>query len=731
MLKNTTHHRLFIAPQVPNRIPSRDQRERTLAPATTLRIVLAACFASTALWAQPSAPIPAGTVKFETTTRLVVINVSAKDKNGPLEGLRASDFTVTEDGKPQQIKVFEYQRLEDTVLPPPALKVRATAAAGPTAATEPAPPQRITPAKSGEIRYKDRRLLVLFFDQAGMPVADQLRAQQAAIKFLSNQMSHSDLVAVMTYSTDLTVLQDFTNDRDRLLDLVKGMQIGETGMSNGSTGSDSEGDSGAAYTQDDSEFNIFNTDRKLAALESAVKMLASLPEKKAIVYFASGMTRTGIDNQAQLRATINAAVRSNAAFYPVDARGLVASAPLGDATQASQGGQGMYSGSSQRSAQDSFQGQQETLYTLASDTGGKALLDRNDLSLGIVQAQKDISSYYILGYYSTNPALDGRYRRVKVQVTKNLTAKLDYRTGYFASKEFRQFNSSDRERQLQEALMLGDPVTDLTLALEVNYFRQARDRYFVPISVKIPGSDLDLARKGGAESARLDFIGEVKDAKGAIQANVRDEITVTLKGENAGQLSRRNLEYDTGFTLQPGSYTLKFLARENETGKIGTFETRFVIPDLTREQKHLPISSVVLSYQREDLRAALATAERDKKLLAANPLVRDSQKLVPSVTRVFRKGQDMYVYLEAYQPAATDTEFMLATVTFYRGKSKAFETEPLQIVQGLNPKSKAVPVSLSVPLAKLPPGRYTCQVSVLHPSAQKFAVWRSPIVLLP
>lgn len=391
----------------------------------------------------------------------------------------------------------------------------------------------------------------------------------------------------------------------------------------------------------------------------------------------------------------------------------------------------MYSGRSQRAAQSSFQGQQETLYTLAADTGGKAMLDTNDLSQGIVQAQKAISSYYILGYYSSNTALDGRFRRIKVQVNKNLGAKLDYRSGYFASKEFKQFSSSDRERHLQEALMLGDPVTDLSLALEVNYFRLARDRYFVPISLKIPGSNVELARKGGAESTRLDFIGQVRDAKGMLQGTVRDEITVKLKGESVGQLPKRNLEYDTGFTLQPGAYTLKFLARENETGKMGTFETKFVIPDLTTEQKYLPISSVVLSYQREKLEAAVASAERNKKLIAANPLVQEDQKLIPSVTRVFRTEQEMYVYLEAYQPAAETTQFLVATVSFYRGKVKAFETAPLKIADGLNPKSKAVPVRFSVPLAKLQPGRYTCQVSVLQPGAQKFAVWRSPVVLLP
>ena len=116
-----------------------------------------------------------------------------------------------------------------------------------------------------------------------MPVADQLRAQQAATKFLTTQITASDLVAVMTYQTDLAVLQDFTNDRDRLFQVIKRLNVGDVGMANGNTGDDSEPDTGAAFTQDDSEFNIFNTDRKLAALESAVKMLGGLPEKKALV----------------------------------------------------------------------------------------------------------------------------------------------------------------------------------------------------------------------------------------------------------------------------------------------------------------------------------------------------------------------------------------------------------------------------------------------------------------
>jgi len=681
--------------------------------------------------------VPRGTVTFSTTRQLVVEDVIVKSQNGkPVDNLKASDFLVTEDGKPQQIGVFEFQKLSNEAVPapPPALQQRTevVAAAAPPA-VKPLTAIEIAPEKPGELKYRDKRLMVMFFDMTSMPIQDQMRAQAAALKFLNTQMTASDLMAIMTFASDIKVVEDFTDDRDALTQDIKKLVIGEGQGLDETVSDDSASDTGAAFQQDDTEFNIFNTDRQLSALESAVKMLASLNEKKALVYFASGMTRNGLDNQAQLQATINAAIRSNVSFYPIDARGLVASAPLGDATKSSPGGQAMYSGSSARAVTGNFQGQQETLYTLASDTGGKALLDNNDLSMGIVQAQKDISSYYIIGYYSANEALDGRFRRVKIALrdkdTATRVAKLDYRQGYYASKEFGKLNTTDKERQLAEALMLGDPVTDIDIAVEIDYFRLAHDRYFVPVVAKIPGSELELARHGGAESTRIDFIGQVKDSAGKIVQNVRDTAEVKLKGQTATDLAKHPLEYDTGFTLAPGKYNLKFLARENETGKMGTYEINFVIPDLTADQKLLPISSVILSSQRIALDAAVFSAEKDKKLLAANPLVEAGQKLVPSVTRVFNKNQEMYIYLEAYEPAATATEPIIASVAFYRGKTKAFESAPLEISQGLNEKSKALPVRFSLPLGKLQPGRYTCQVSVLNPTARKFAFWRAPMVL--
>jgi VWFA-related protein len=707
---------------------------------------------------QANAPLQKQAYKFEATTQLVIVNVSVKDKDGkPIEGLKAPDFTVSEDGKPQAIKVFEYQRLADEALPVmetpaiPSLMPKAAPTAADTAALlsvaaptvakklEPPPVQSavqtdIASSKPGEIKYRDRRLMVMYFDFQGMPVDDQIRAQTGALKFLKTNMTTSDLMAIMVYAGQLNVLQDFTNDRDTLNKTINGLVLGEASEMANSTSDDSTEDTGAAYTQDDTEFNIFNTDRQLSSLETAVKKLASLSEKKALVYVSSGIQRSGTDNDAQLRATINAAIKANVNVYTIDARGLVATAPSGNATKGSGGGSGNagnFSGSSMRASSSNLSGSQDTLFALAADTGGKAFQDSNDIALGIQEAQKDISSYYILGYYTSNAALDGKFRKIKVQIGKNLSAKLDYRSGYFASKEFKKFDSSDKERQLEQALSLGDPVTDLTIALETDYFRLMRDLYRVPVTIKIPGSDIELAKKGGAKTTKIDFLAEVRDSKGVLAQTIRDNIEVKLTDETAAELAKRNVAYDTMLALSPGTYTIKFLARENETGKMGTFQTKFTVPDLTTDNKYLPISSVILSNQREDQTKLLANAVRDRRLTSANPLVQNGQKLIPSVTRVFRKEQDMYVFLEAYEPNAKAAQPITASLTFYRGKVKAFESEPVEISEGLNASTGALPVRFAVPLKKFEPGRYTCQVTLLNPSAQRFAFWRAPIVLLP
>ncbi len=672
------------------------------------------------------------TFTLSVKSQLVVESVAVTDRQGrAVNGLSAKDFTLTEDGVPQAIRIADHQVLPTvgTPLPP-----------------QPKESEQITIYKrltrtqiAGEngdsLKYRDHRLISFYFDFTTMQPADQYRALAAAEKFIREQMSPADLISILRYSGGaVDILQDFSGDRNRLLSIIETLVVGEGQGSADSTEDASSADTGAAFGQDDAEFNVFNTDRQLSALETAAKILGQLNEKKVLIYFAGGMRLNGTDNQAQLHATIDEAIRAGVAFWPVDARGLVAEAPLGDATQGAPGNEGMYNGGAANAVQADLQQSQDTIYALAKDTGGNALLDNNDLGLGIRNAQASISDYYILGYYTKNTALDGRFRHIKITVN-NPDWKLEYRLGYYAGKEFNKFNSTDKERQLEDALMLDNPITELTIALELNYFQLNQVEYFVPLTVKIPGRELALAKKGGADHTLIDFVGEIKDAfGGSTVTNVRDSVNIRLSDATAGNLAHRPIEYDAGFTLLPGKYIIKFLARDDETGRIGTYQTVFTVPNLSKEVKRIARSSVVLSSQRVNMNDVLYTVQKGKELtkqMAANPLVVGSEKLIPSVTRVFSRGRSIYVYLQGYEEDSALAEPLVGYVTLYKKGLKQLETKPVKVMPTTRGTLAVVPMSFTINPEQLAEGSYDCQVTMIAPNSGRTQFWRGSISIAP
>src|SRR5208337_3657163 len=209
--------------------------------------------------------------------------VSVKDKNGkPIEGLTAKDFVVTENGQPQTISFCEFHQLDNTPAPAASTVLSlAETKAAPAVTSTP-----IAPEAPGDIRYRDRRLLALYFDMSAMPVPDQLRSLQAADKFLRAQLTAADLVAILEFEGgSVKVLQDFTADRALLRQTIQKLIAGEGEGFQESDEDDMASDTSSAFGQDDSEFNIFNTDRHLSATATAAKMLGNLNEKKALIYF--------------------------------------------------------------------------------------------------------------------------------------------------------------------------------------------------------------------------------------------------------------------------------------------------------------------------------------------------------------------------------------------------------------------------------------------------------------
>ncbi len=230
------------------------------------------------------------------------------------------------------------------------------------------------------------------------------------------------------------------------------------------------------------------------------------------------------------------------------------------------------------------------------------------------------------------------------------------------------------------------------------------------------------------------------DATGQTVSNVRDNVNIKLTDATAADLARRPVEYDAGFTLLPGRYTVKFLARDDETGRIGTYQTTLVIPNLNKETRRIPISSVVLSAQRADTKDALYNASKGKDAArndAANPLVDNGRKLIPSVTRVFSTDRDLYIYLQAYATntlpvAATQPQSppaLVAYVTLYREGQLAFQSPAISAVPTAGTRLGTTPLSFALQLGSLTLGEYQAQVTVLDATGQRATFWQGPLLL--
>src|SRR5665213_2235400 len=347
--------------------------------ATTMRpalaAVLAAMMAGTPMVAQQQGAN--GTFTLKVQSDIVLTNVVVRDKKTGevVKGLKASDFTIQENGKTQKIASFDYQNVDEAAV----LAEKSTVAGKATVAEM---LNRDLGSATPE-QLRDHRLIVMFFDLSSMQPEDIDRAVQAAEDYINKKMQPADLVASVSLDTSLSMDQDFTADKAALLKSVGKYNGTEgTGFANGNEGGSSGGtaDDASSFTADDSEYNSLNTDRELYAIRSIAKSLERVDQRKSLLYFSGGVTRQGIENQASMRAATNEAVKANMAIYSVDSRGLEALSPVGNASTGSLRGTAAYSGGSMQSQLDANFGSQETLATLASDTGGKAFFDSNDFA---------------------------------------------------------------------------------------------------------------------------------------------------------------------------------------------------------------------------------------------------------------------------------------------------------------------------------------------------------------
>lgn len=687
---------------------------RLLTPALLLFSILPLC-AQTQSQSPKAAANPGNNgYVLKVQSDLVLTNVVVRDKHtgAVVHGLTAKDFTVLENGKQQTIQTFDFQSIDQaTPLNEATISGRES---------QLVLGRNPTGVVTGDA-LRNHRLVVMFFDLTSMQPDDLSRSVEAAKNYISRQMSSADVVALVSLGDSLSVDQDFTANKQALLAGVSRYDnTQQAGFQPGATGTTNQTEDASSFTPDESEYNDLNTDHQLYAIAQIAKSLAYINQKKALLYFSGGIQRDGIENEASLRYATNSAVRANLSIYSVDMRGLQAISPLGDAPAGSIRGTSAYNGQAFQNNLDANFNTQEVLSTLAADTGGKFYGDSNDFAPAFQAMERDTAEYYVIGFRSTNPARDGRYRRLQIKVNRQ-DVKLEYRPGYYAPADYQHSNREDRERQLTEQLESDLPATDLPVYMAAYYFQLAPDRYYIPVSLIVPGSQIPFVKGGDRDKATIDIIGEVKDMAGRPEGEARQ--TVKLAIDQQQQVSRKNVQYTTSFTLPPGKYHVKFVLRENMTGHMGSFETDLNVPDLSKAP--MKMSSVLLASQRQP-------APKPK---GANPLVQDGQLWVPNVAHVFRQDGHLYLLYEVYSPDTKSADAkaapprLLTSIEFFSGSTKVFETPLVEATKLTDPARNTIAFQFDVPLKDLKPGQYTCQVNVIDDRAGAFSFPRTGVLV--
>jgi VWFA-related protein len=656
---------------------------------------------------------------FRSGRDVISVDVIVRDKSGAVvRGLTAEDFEIREDGRPQSVVSSTFEEITDR----PLAAVESAALlqgveaklAGETgnapANADAAGAAALVPMTSDVLA--GRRLITLLFDVSSMQPEDVQRAVDSATKYVDEKMTAADLVAVATVGSTLTVLTDFTGDRTMVTTALGKLAFTEGTATEAPAASTAATDEAAAAAEDDvtstdaAELDMFNNDVRLRALKTLAEAMSTIEQKKSILYFSAGMQRSGQDNQVELRSAINAAVRANVAIYAIDTRGLQAVVPGGDARQASGRGTALFSGRGVQQQFAQLASSQDTLTSLSAETGGRAFTDSNDFGEAFARVQSDMSAYYLLGYSSSNTTRDGRFRRIQVRV-KNGGYKIESRAGYYAERDFTHTSRNDRETQLEEQMFAAVSATDLPVMVSGGWFRLTADKYYVPISLTVPGSAVPVAND--TDPVSLDVLGLVRDERNFPVGRFRE--TLKLPPGSGKTLEGKQVLYQSGVTLPPGRFSVKVVVRENTNGQMGSFEAPIIVPEL--KQAAMKVSSVVLSTQ-------LQPAGKGK---TDNPLVRDGVQLLPNLTHVVGKDQKLFFYYEVYDPGQSNGSApqLRTSLAFYRGRIKVFETPVVERTTIDVPDRRAALFQFEVPAESFKPGLYTCQINIIDAVSGKFA----------
>ena len=681
-------------------------------------------------------------------SNLVNIDVIVKDKKGKyISDLKPEDFTISENGIPQKIEFFDAPLLGSN------------AVAGPN-----------TAPGSSEPSAAPRNYVSLLLDSQTTDITNLKQVREGAIKYVREQVTDADAVAVLSVTTDLQMLQTFTQDKAKLITAIE--RYGANSQSKNFEQKDLAGNidsvrefldtalppTDIATTGQGSQAARIMIARRvlaqfiklrtalslqqsrpiLAALAALAEGLRTIPGKKTLVLFSQGFVTPAVLDW-QVQSTIDIANRANVAIYIIDAAGLRAAAPASGALAPmgplsgvagiqnqeqrirAVGGETVFDNVRQEGQSREY----DILYRISGDTGGRLLKGNNDIGQGLERINQEIQARYTLAYRSSNQNFDGTFRKVKIEVRRPDTQIIS-RSGYYAIPPEEILLLSPSEKKLWEdfASIEGNP--GLPLSVSLSSFRSRDGLYTVPVAIELPPSAVKFERKGDKQSMQLEVLGVLKATPDRVLSRLGGNFDVNLAENDYKLILSNSIFYRQDMQLAPGEYTLDVIVKDKKSGKISARREQFVLAEPDAEFATTPV--VLSRYVEPASQLPPDPAELPDVFVHRKTLIR------PSADRKFRVTDNLIMFLAVYNAAnSPDTGTPLVRVTVRLMKDGQPATKPFDFVltEIQNQPVPHLKFAEYLKLANLTPGRYQASIETKDMVTRKFTKQEASFEIVP
>ena len=697
------------------------------------------------LAAHAQAQEPDNVVKVKSN--LVNIDVIVKDKKGKyISDLKPEDFTITENGVAQKIEFFD----------------------APVLRTETRKPGETVVGVPSDTTVT-RNYIALVLDSQTTDFTNMKPVREGAIKYIREQVTDADAVAILSVTNGLQMLQPFTQDKAKLIASLEKLgspdsktfeqkDVGENianireflkkNESLGAITSPTGGSTAARvmiaqhvlqqFIRLRTALSLQQARPVLAALAALAEGLRSIPGKKTLVLFSQGFVSPAVLDW-QVQSTIDIANRANVAIYIIDSAGLRAGAPAsGSLVPASPlagvsaitnqeqriravGGETVFDNVRQEGQTREY----DILYRISGDTGGKFLKGSNDIGQGLERINQEIQARYTLAYRSTNQNFDSTFRKVKIEVRRP-DVQIMSRSGYYAIPPEEIVLLSPADKKLLAGFAAAESSPSFPLFISLSPFRTREGLYTVPLAIEVPPSAVKFERKGDKQSMQLEVLGVLKATPERMLSRLGGNFDVIVSANDYNQILNNNIFYRQDLQLTSGDYTIDVIVRDTQSGKIAARREHLVLPEPDAEFATTPV--VLSRYVEPASQLPPDPAEFPDVFVHGKQLIR------PSPGRQFKTTDNLIIFLAVYNAAnspETGKPLVRVTVRLMKDGQPATKFFDFVLTEVQPQPVPHLTFAEYLRLAGLAPGRYQAVIETKDMVTRKSTKQEAAFEIMP